>query len=625
MNDTRQGVWVSAVCFCTVAILGLFSTVASGSGEIPSAVTQWLVESAHVLDAIEPSESAADLSFLKDAVGSARIVALGEATHGTHEFYALKHRIFRFLVEEMGFRAIAFEMGAAEACIVNRYVQTGEGAQSAEEALRVFQTFLASTQQMVELVEWMRRYNETAPEGKTVSLFGFDMQSPFAALQYVADYLSRAAPSDVPDLAERLNCLLAFIYRHREYKDVALSPSNGRPVEWTPCGGALQSVVDWMVDYRGDLVAATSEGEYMQAAYCLRVAQQGEWFMTRYPLSEAVYRRDHDMADNVDDLLRLGGPGSKIVIWAHNSHVMGVGGFRLGQLLRERHGDDLVIAAFALYEGTSWCQGARNEEPVRLLPPHGSEDCYERAFDSTGLTAFGLDLRTIDLQTDAGRWLYRTHGLRCLGGCSGIAPRRFSSLQTWSRLSLPSQADLVFYVRNVRSTELQTDPVPAAADRPIHVEPVNLGFETGTDGWVEVGSFCSDYSVRASPEAARSGTSGCAIECEQGIGQHSMSLHQYISAEPYRGHRVQIGVWLRGDGMDGWAAPWSESHGPPPDLAQSSEYYDLYDDPVRGTSDWEYRSVELAVGSHQEAIYFGIVCFGTGTLRIDDISIEVID
>ena len=194
-----------------------------------------------------------------------------------------------------------------------------------------------------------------------------------------------------------------------------------------------------------------------------------------------------------------------------------------------------------------------------------------------------------------------------------------------SLLSLPSQADLLFYVRDVRGTELLTDPVPAAGERPIHDEPVNLGFESGTDGWIEVGSFCNDYSVHAAAEAARSGTAGCVVECERGIGQHSMSLHQYISTEPYRGHRLRIGVWLRAEGMDGWAAPWVESHGPPPDLAQSSEYYDLYDDPVRGTSGWEYRSVELAVGSRQGALYFGIVCFGTGTLWIDDISIEVID
>jgi len=374
MNTTTRFFRVFTLWACSTASLVAFSLAASGSGEVPQEVTEWLVESARVLDAIEPSASAADLSFLRDAVGSARIVALGEATHGTHEFYTLKHRIFRFLVEEMGFCAIAFEMGAAEACIVNRYVHTGEGAQSAEDVLRVFQMFLASTQEMVELVEWMRRYNETAPEGRTVSFFGFDMQSPFAALQYVVDYLSRAAPSAAPDVAERLDCLLAFIYRHREYKAAALSPSNGRPVEWTPCGRTLQSLVDWMADHRADLVAATNECEYMQAAYCLRVAQQGEWFLTRYPLTDALYQRDHDMADNVDELLRLGGSGAKIVLWAHNSHVMGIGGFHLGPLLRERHRDDLVIAGFALYEGTSFCQGARNEDPVTLPAPRTSED-----------------------------------------------------------------------------------------------------------------------------------------------------------------------------------------------------------------------------------------------------------
>jgi len=601
------------------------SVAAGAHGEVPTAITEWLLEEAYVLDTVEPGDRSGDLSFLRDAIGSARIVALGEATHGTHEFYTLKHRIFRFLVEEMGYRAIAFETGAAEACIVNRYVRSGEGARDAEEALRVFQTFLASTQEMVDLVEWMREYNEAAAEEEKLSFFGLDMQSPFVALQYVVDYLGHAVPQDFPDLAEQLDCLLGFIYRHGEYKAAALAPSNGRPVEWTPCGQKLQSMVDWMAEHRSDLVVATSQDAFEQALYCLGVAQQGERFMTRYSLSDAVHRRDHDMADNVDALLQLGGDGSKMVVWAHNSHVMGVGGFHLGPVLRERYGDDLVVAVLALYEGTSYCQGARNEDPVSLPAPHTSEDCYERAFDSTDLAAFGVDLRAVDRESEAGRWLYRTRPLRCLGGCSGTVPRRFGSLPMWSRLSLPSQADLLFYVRDVRGTELLTDPVPAAGERPIHDAPVNLGFETGTDGWIKVGSFCDDYSVRATAEAARSGDGGCVIERELNVGQHSMSLHQYVSAEPYRGRRVRISAWLRGADMDGWAALWVEAHGAPPDLAQSSEYYDLYDDPVCGTSDWTYREIELPIGSHQEAVYFGIVYFGTGTLWIDDVSIEVVD
>jgi erythromycin esterase len=615
---------LALLVYVIVPLTGV-SVAAGAYGEVPAAVTEWLLEEAHVLDTVELGGHSGDLSFLRDAVGSARIVALGEATHGTHEFYTLKHRIFRFLVEEMGFRTIAFEMGAAEACIVNQYVRSGEGARSAEEALRVFQMFLASTQEMVDLVEWMCEYNESAAEEEKLSFSGFDMQSPFVALQYVVDYLGRAAPQGAPGLAEQLACLLGFIYRHNEYKAAALAPSNGRPVEWTPCGRKLQSVVDWMLEHRSDLVAATSQYALEQALYCLGVAQQGEQFMTRYSLSDAIYRRDHDMADNVDALLRLGGDASKMVVWAHNSHVMGVGGFHLGSLLRERHGDDLVIAGFTLYEGTSYCQGARNEDPVTLPAPHIAEDYYEGAFHSTDLAAFGLDLRAVDREGEAGRWMCRTHQLRCLGGCSGTAPRRLGSLQMSSRLSLPSHADLLFYVRDVRGTELLTDPVPAAGERPIHDEPTNLGFESGHAGWIKVGSFCDDYSMRVSEEAARSGSAGCVIECEPDIGQHSMSLHQYVSAEPYRGRCIRISAWLRGADMDGWAALWVEGHGAPPDLAQSNEYYDLYDDSVRGNSEWTRQEIELTVGSRQEAIYFGIVCFGTGTLWVDDVSIEVVD
>jgi len=624
VHDGRRVTRTLLSVACGLALIFGLQIAASGYGEVPAEVVSWLLDEAYVLETVEPGGSDEDLGFLREAIGTARIVALGEATHGTHEFYTVKDRIFRFLVEEMGFRAIAFEMGAAEAFVVNRYVQTGAGARDAEEALRTLQMFLASNREMVALVEWMRAYNLDLPEEEKLSFLGFDMQSPFAALQYVVSYLREAAPGEADGLAARLDCLLGFIYRHNEYKAAALAASNGRPVDWTDCGRELQSVADWMEENRSTLVAETSDSAFERARYCLQVARQGEAFMTRYALSDAIYERDRDMADNVDALLRLCGDSSKIVVWAHNSHVMGVGGFGFGTLLRERHGDDLVVCGFALYEGTSHCQGARFEDPV-MLPAPRFEDCYERAFKATGLSAVVWDLRTIDPGSDAGRWLGQTHMLRCLGGCSGMSPQGYASLQTWSRLSLPRSADLLFYVRDVGATELLTDAVPAVADRPINDEPVNLGFEAGTKGWIRVGSFHNDYVVGASTEAARTGSAGCLIECAAGIGQHSMSLHQYVSAVPYRGQRIRISAWLRGSGMDGWAALWVEPYGPPPDLAQSSAYYDLYDAPVRGGATWCQQAIELAVGPQQEAIYFGIVVFGTGTLWIDDILIELVE
>lgn len=162
---------------------GLIGAAAACAGQAPpidtsehdvadrAATVQWLAAHAKPLRTVEPTGDHSDLDFLHDWIGKARIVALGEATHGTREFFQLKHRIFRHLVEREGFTAIAFEAGLPEAMDIDRYIQTGEGDPRSLLA-QLYWTW--NTQEVLDLIKWMRTYNADSRHARKIHFYGFD-------------------------------------------------------------------------------------------------------------------------------------------------------------------------------------------------------------------------------------------------------------------------------------------------------------------------------------------------------------------------------------------------------------------------------------------------------------------
>jgi erythromycin esterase-like protein len=306
-----------------------------------------------------------DWDALLELVRDARLVLLGEASHGTHEFYRARGEITRRLIQEKGFTAIAVEADWPDAWRVNRYVRGAGTDSSAEEALGGFKRFpqwMWRNDDVVELVDWLRGHNAGLAAGAPpAGFYGIDLYSMFASIEAVIRYLEEVDPEAARRARQRYGCFhragggdpQAYGYAAelgitRACEDEAvrqLQELRERAVE--AAGGELDEDEHFFAEQNARLVKNAEE--YYRSMFAARVSS---WNL-----------RDCHMMDTVDALLRhFGGRGvpPKIVVWAHNSHLgdcsatqMGEEGeWNVGQLARERHGDDARLIGFSTYGGT---------------------------------------------------------------------------------------------------------------------------------------------------------------------------------------------------------------------------------------------------------------------------------
>jgi erythromycin esterase-like protein len=177
-----------------LAVFLLLATLVTCGAAPPASedhAVEWLKREAHPFDSCEPGQRDADLAFLRGIVGDARIVALGEGTHGTHEFFQMKRRVVEYLATHMGFTLFAIEANMPEAYRVNDYVLTGRGDPKA--LLRGMYFWTWDTREVLDLIEWMRAFNQSG-RGR-IQFLGFDMQTPDTAAAIVERFVARAEPA----------------------------------------------------------------------------------------------------------------------------------------------------------------------------------------------------------------------------------------------------------------------------------------------------------------------------------------------------------------------------------------------------------------------------------------------
>lgn len=355
-----------------------------------SALLAWLKESSTRIASVRPSSGATDLRAFGELVGGARVVAVGEATHGTREFFQLKHRLFEYLVTERGFTVFAIEAGWAEAEAVNEYVSGGKG--TARAALAGLRVWPWNTEEVVELVEWMRRYNTAPGRSRKITFRGFDMQWSAAAAKIASDYLAKVAPDRAPALAPLLE--LDFQARWAEL-----------PVEAKArLTTELVALRDLLRSRKDELVAKTGEEPWANAEHALAVLVQGDhWLRT----GRNVPVRDRAMADNVSFLLERAGSGAKMMVWAHNGHVSFRHNFMypLGMHLRERYGKDYLAVGFLFRQGTFQARGTGAgggaPAPVEVFSVGPTDDrFFESKLARLGSPRLLVDLRAAPAPVD---------------------------------------------------------------------------------------------------------------------------------------------------------------------------------------------------------------------------------
>lgn len=423
-------------------------------------------------EAIPLAGSARDYNRLLEIVGDARVVLLGEASHGTHEFYRQRAIITRRLIQEKRFAAVAVEGDWPDALRVNDYVRGAGSDGDAEEALRGFQrfpTWMWRNADVVDFVSWLRAYNDArGPKEFQAGFYGLDLYSLFSSADAVIQYLERIDPSAAAHAREHYAC---FDYFGPDAESYAMALQSGLAAS---CEDDVVAVLVNMVKRAADAVkrfGPSAADASFYAAQNARVVHDAErYYRTMFdPRISSWTLRDRHMMETLRDLgAHLGhrSGSDKIVVWAHNSHVGDARAtdmryrkeLNIGQLCRENFGaDDVVLIGFTTHTGT--VTAARNwHEPAQrraVLPSrHGS---IESLLHEVGEPAFYLDLRAGSAAATAlsGQFLERA---------IGVIYRPETELQSHYMEVRPAlQFDALIHIDTTRAVEPLERVEPAAA------------------------------------------------------------------------------------------------------------------------------------------------------------------
>src|SRR5579864_6619285 len=307
-----------------------------------------------------------DFDPILDLVGDARIVFLGEASHGTHEFYRARAEITKRLIQERGFVAVAAEADWPDAYRVNRYVRgvgsDGDASQALSGFLR-FPQWMWRNADILDFVTWLRAFNDAAlGSARKVGFYGLDLYSLHASMATVLEYLRSVDPGAARRAQYRYACFEQFGEDPQAY---------GYATSYGLAPSCEDEVIDQLVDLRRSAAHyAQRDGRLApddlffteQNARVVRNAER--YYRAMFGSRVSSWNlRDQHMADTLASLvsfLERSGPGSKLVVWAHNSHVgdarateVGAGGeVTVGQLARQRHGRAAALIGFTTYEGS---------------------------------------------------------------------------------------------------------------------------------------------------------------------------------------------------------------------------------------------------------------------------------
>jgi erythromycin esterase-like protein len=411
-----------------------------------------------VRDAALPLTGAsADYDELLERIGDARFVLLGEASHGTHEFYAERARVTRRLIEEKGFTAVAVEADWPDAYRVNRYVRGAGDDDSALAALgdfHRFPTWMWRNADVVEFIEWLYQHNGGAAKA---GFYGLDLYSLHASIRAVIRYLDKVDPEGAGRARQRYSC---FDQANEDPQAYGYAASLGldRSCE--------DEVVAQLLDLRRRAVeyarrdGRVAEDEYFQAEQNARLAKNAEeYYRTMFRGRVSSWNlRDAHMAETLQELVRhldrTTGRPTKVVVWAHNSHLgdarateMGERGeWNVGQLVREHFGGDVRNVGFTTYDGAVTAASDWDGATERKLVRPALAGSYEALFHEVGLPRFLLDLR----EGEAAEMLREPRLERAIGVIYRPERERQSH---YFHARLPDQFDFVIHIDRTEAVE----------------------------------------------------------------------------------------------------------------------------------------------------------------------------
>ena len=594
-------------------------TTAPRENHVMDATLAWVRSNAIPLASVEAGHGFADLEPLRAIIGDARIVSLGEATHGTREFFQLKHRLLEYCVSELGFTMFGIEASYPECLRINDYVLAGTGNPTDALASQRFWTW--DTEEVLALIEWMRVWNST--HARKVKFYGFDMQFPTEAALRLLDYLKRVAP----DLAAASEAPLWPLCDDVSADRFRLLPEATRNAALD----CIARILDAFSQEGLAWVGETGELDWQLARMHAIVLDQG----ARIRLDNAEHAsRDLAMADNVAALLELEGPDAKAVLWAHNGHARKVPYVTddktliptMGSRLHELFGRAQIVVGFAFNQGSfqaiEWGQGLKDHTVAPS--PEGSLD---HALAAAGMPALLLDLATTPAAGPVADWLAAKPQSWSIGSVfsaehaakflDAADPRQLYDLLAFVETTTAARANPAG--RRTRSPDAE----PAAA-------ATNLALAGSSDvpeGWQwSVGKRAHGHALaRSSTPTPSGGRSVCISRASAPWLWGEGHLEQTFSAEAWRGKRLRFAGAVRADvsGLGTGAQLYVEVRPKRPEgvaWMMPASALAMIQPPVR-SAQWQTYTIEVEVPDDADSIVIGLALAGNGAAWFGDLEL----
>src|SRR4029453_9929166 len=401
-----------------------------------------------------------DFNSLVDLIGDARFVLIGEASHGTHEFYRIRAQISKVLIAQRGFSAVAVEADWPDAYRVNRFVRGASNDSDSVEALSFqrFPQWMWRNADVLDFVGWLREHNDQQIfEDRKCGFYGLDLYSLHASIEAVLAYLGKVDPEAAKRARHYYSCFEHF------GKDIT---TYGYATGFRMTESCEDAVVKNLVQLRRKAmeylqrdgqVAADAYFCAEQNALVVRNAEEYYRNMFRREVSSWNLRDNHMMESLVRLAIHLSNdrPPAKIIVWAHNSPLgnaratqMGEPGeLNLGQLVREHFGKEAVSIGFTTYDGTVTAASDWNGPAERKNVRPGHPDSYEALFHEVDVPNFFLNLRD---DVDFASHLRNERLERAIGV---IYRPETELISHYFQARLPDQFDAILHYDHTRAVE----------------------------------------------------------------------------------------------------------------------------------------------------------------------------
>ena len=513
------------------------------------------------------------LAAIGEAIGNARIVGMGEGSHGTAEFFAFKNRLFKYLVEKKGFTVFAMEAYWGAGLNVDRYIKTGHG--TAAQAVSSLGFWTWETPEVVDLIQWMRDYNAAPGKHALLSFVGVDMQDPMGAIGYLAGYLRARDPGKDAVARLALQCVADSVARR------------GKKLE---------------VGCRDRVAAIGHQLGTLEGAPDAAIAQQAVTVVLQYldwksgPDDAVTQTRDHDMAENLE-WVAANYPDAKIALWAHNGHVGATPelSYRpMGSYLRQAFGQNYYVIGQTFGSGT--VRAAVSGNGLRSVTvPSSADDSIAALFAPLNAIAF-VDLRGLRPGSALQTFFSTPRGIQEIGG--GIDPAHPDERMP---MVVPNSFDGLLYV-----------PASTASTSGAVFSNMHREVDKGGAEWKIAGAGFDDVTVSTT-------STGATISNVDALNAVQNSMMQRSDAASYAGQTVRVQGEIRTDDLLGFVIPMAQVASSSASIVSSSQ-----SDPVTTANGrgWIPFTLTLKVPQSASSIYAGLSVAGLGSVEVRNLRIE---